>query len=56
MDWLLKFTVIWISIDIVIAATIWYGISTIRPRYPNWWRRVVVDDEPEYHRSTKSLW
>jgi hypothetical protein len=47
MDWFLKFVVIWLSFDIVIIASVWYAVSTIRPLYPNWWRRVIVDDDPE---------
>ena len=47
MDWLLKFIVIWLSLDILIIATAWYGLTTIQPLCPNWWRRVIADDYPE---------
>ena len=53
MDWLLKLIVIWLSIDILIVASVWYAVSTIRPLYPNWWRRVIVDDDPELRRVGK---
>lgn len=48
MDWLLSFSVIWLSIDIIIFATGWYLVTTIKPRYPEWWRRVVVDEKPKF--------
>jgi len=46
MDWLLKFVVLWLSIDVVIIATAWYAATLIKPQWPNWWRRVVVDEDP----------
>jgi hypothetical protein len=46
MDWLLKFLLIWLSIDVVIIATGWYAVTVIKPYFPNWWRRAVVDDAP----------
>ena len=48
MEWLLSFSVIWLSIDIIVIATGWYLVSTIKPRCPEWWRRVVVDEEPKF--------
>ena len=47
MDWLLYVLVIWISLDIIILATCWYACTTIAPRWPELWRQIVVDDEPE---------
>ena len=52
MEWVLKFTVIWLSIDILIFATSWYAITIIKPRWPNWWKQVIVDVEPEFN----NLW
>ena len=49
MDWLLKLALVWLSIDIVIIASVWYAVATIRPLYPGWWRRVIVDDDPELY-------
>lgn len=49
LEWLLKFAVIWISIDAVVMATGWYMTTTIRPLFPNWWRQVVVDEDPEFN-------
>ena len=44
-EWVFKFTVIWISIDIFIVATCWYVSKLARPLFPEWWRRVVMDDD-----------
>jgi len=49
MDWLINLLVIWLSFDIVVVATAWYASVTIAPRYPHWWRRVIVDVEPNYY-------
>ncbi|MBN1218814.1 MAG: hypothetical protein JXM69_07795 [Anaerolineae bacterium] len=46
MVWWLKFVVLWLCLDVVILSTVWYAINEIRPRYPNWWKRVIVDDDP----------
>jgi hypothetical protein len=50
MDWLLKLVVIWFSLDVVLIATGWYAISTIKIQFPNWWRRVICDKGPEIER------
>jgi hypothetical protein len=52
MEWLLRLVVLWLSLDIVLVATAWYAITTIKPRWPNWWEQAVVGVEPEfnYHR------
>ena len=51
MDWLLKFLIIWFSIDVVVIATGWYVENAIRVQFPNWWREVICGDglkiEPE---------
>jgi hypothetical protein len=46
MDWLLKTVVVWLSVDVIIIASAWYGTTTIKPLYPTWWKRVIVDDAP----------
>ncbi len=48
MNWLLNFVVIWLSISLFVVATSWYTAKTIAPRCPNWWKRVVVDFEPDF--------
>ena len=47
MHWLLDFVVVWLGMSILIIATGWYATVLIKPRYPIWWRRVVVDVEPD---------
>lgn len=47
MDWLLKFVVIWLSIDILTIATAWYAVTVIKPHCPNWWKQVIADYEPK---------
>lgn len=44
---LLNIIILWLSLDIIILATAWYLVTTIKPRYPNWWRQMIVDDEPD---------
>lgn len=46
MNWLLEIITIWISLDIVLVATGWYAATTIKPIFPNWWKRVIADFEP----------
>ena len=43
---LLKFVAVWLIIDAVIIAAGWYCIAIIKPRYPDWWRRVIADKVP----------
>lgn len=45
MALLLKLGVIWLSIDIIVVATIWYAATAIQPRFPHWWKRFVADDK-----------
>ena len=51
----IQFLVIWVAIDIVIIASGWYLVNVVKPRYPGWWRRMVVDEEPAYVASHKRL-
>ena len=44
-NWFFGLCLIWMSLDIVIFATAWYLVTTIKPRYPGWWRRTIVDEE-----------
>ena len=52
LEWLLNFFIVWIGVDIIIFASVWYLVTTIRPRYPNWWKRVVVDNETTFYNNT----
>ncbi len=47
MVWLLEIAFIWLTISLLVLATGWY-LSTLVPRlWPDWWRRVVIDLEPD---------
>ena len=48
MEWIVKLAVIWLSLDILIIATAWYASTVIRPYFSNWWRQVVIDNEPTF--------
>jgi hypothetical protein len=48
MEFLLKLSVIWVSASIIVISTAWYLAVTIPQRWPDWWRRVVVDSDPYY--------
>jgi hypothetical protein len=43
MEWLFKGIIIWLSVDAVLIATIWYLSITLSQLWPDWWRRVIVD-------------
>lgn len=47
MSWLLQLTIIWLSIDILVIATGWYAMTTIKPYFPDWWKRTIADVEPD---------
>lgn len=47
MIWLLKFLITWLSIDVVVIATGWYANNVVRVYFPNWWKRVICDDQPD---------
>ena len=49
MSWSLQLIVIWLSLDILIIATGWYAVTTIKPYFPNWWKRTIADVEPDAH-------
>ena len=49
MESVLDFIILWLSLDVIIVATGWYMVTTIKPRCPNWWRRTIADDDPTYH-------
>ena len=47
MNSLLDFLVIWLAISLFIIGTSWYVTVVIPPRFPHWWRQVVVDIDPD---------
>jgi hypothetical protein len=53
MPLLLKIAVIWISIDVVILASVWLAARVIQALCPTWWERNLVGkdrDFTKYHR------
>lgn len=54
MTWWLEFIVIWLCIDLVVLATGWYAVTTLKRYFPDWWQRAIAyevesdfDLEPE---------
>lgn len=43
-NWWLEFIIIWLSIDIIIIATGWFTVGTIKTFFPNWWERVIASE------------
>jgi hypothetical protein len=44
--WLFKVAVLWAAIDIVVIMTGWYAVRVVKRRFPNWWKRTIVDTAP----------
>ncbi len=44
MEWWLKLILIWLSLDVLLVATGWFLITTIKPRYSRWWQRNIADE------------
>ncbi len=42
--------IIWLTLDALIIAGIWYGITVVKTRHPQWWKQVIVDDEPDSYQ------
>ena len=42
MSWWLKFIIIWLNIDLVILATSWYAVYTLKRYFPRWWEKVIA--------------
>jgi len=47
LEILFKLLVLWFSISFVVLATAWYGYQVIKPRYPGWWKREIMNDVSE---------
>lgn len=41
---MITFVKIWLSLSVLIAATGWYLHAAIRPAFPDWYRRHILDD------------
>ena len=44
---ILKVVVSWLSLDVLILASVWYATSTVQPLFPGWWKAVVCDHASE---------
>jgi hypothetical protein len=55
MDWLLKLIVIWLSVDVLIMATSWYAVTTIKPHFPNLWRLVIAVNDPNLNKAVPAF-
>ena len=53
MDWLFRLMVLWFGLSLVIVATAWYASVLIPQLCPSWWRKVVVDIEPDTQFNSK---
>jgi hypothetical protein len=53
MHWLLDVAILWFSLSVVVIATGWYAAVVIPVFWPEWWRRVVVDTEPDYYTAQR---
>jgi len=47
MNTWLELIIIWLILDALIMAGVWLAINTIKPRYPEFWKRVIVDRESD---------
>jgi hypothetical protein len=47
MIYFIKVAVIWLSLDVLILASVWYATSTVQPLFPGWWKAVVCDHTSE---------
>ena len=47
MELVIKFSVLYFSFSIFVIATCWYIAPIIEARWPDWWRRVIVDIDPD---------
>lgn len=46
--WLLQLLIIWLAFDIVIFATYWYIVNTIKPLCSSWWSQNIVFEVDPY--------
>ncbi len=53
--WLAILLVIWIGVDVLVIATCWYLISTIKPYFPNWWKQNMVIEVDRYFETESGL-
>ena len=46
LQWILIFMLVWLILDVMIIVTIWGFTKTVKPRFPDWWRRNISDEAP----------
>ena len=46
MDWVLNLMKLWFGVSSLIIATGWYAALVVPQFWPDWWKRVVVDVDP----------
>jgi len=47
MNLLLRISTLWLALDAVILATLWYAVHVIQPMAPSWWKAVICDYTPD---------
>ena len=48
MDWVLNLMTLWFGVSSLIIATGWYAALVIPQFWPDWWKQVVVDVDPDF--------
>jgi hypothetical protein len=49
MDWLLETLAVWLGLDVLFIATIWYATISLSQLLPNWWQQnIAATIEPSF--------
>ena len=46
MSWLYIFVISLLTVDLILAAGGYIGVRFVRPRWPEWWERHIVAEDP----------
>lgn len=46
LEWIFFFVLAWLCLDVIIVVTIWIFTTIVKPRFPDWWRRIIADRDP----------
>jgi hypothetical protein len=46
LEWIFSFILAWLCLDVIIIVAIWGFTHIVRPRFPDWWRRIIADRDP----------
>jgi hypothetical protein len=46
-EWFFQIIIVWFGVSIAVIATGWYLAAVIPAFWPEWWKQVVVDIEPD---------